>query len=89
MLEKAFLVSLFTTILYGLFRFIEMKYINKKQIPLKLVVRDVLIVSACVFIGSFAFFSMDSNIYGLLNVVTDNKTVTPATTQVFTDEPGF
>ena len=89
MLEKAFIISIIAGILYAVFRFVEMKYIDKQMKPLKIVVRDILLVTIAVFVSSFAFFSMDTNITGLMNVVTDTKTVTPAATQIFTDEPGF
>ena len=57
--------------------------------PLKELMRDTLIVLMCSAISCFFYFSFSENITGLINVVTDNKVVTPATTQIFTDEPGF
>jgi hypothetical protein len=89
MLEKAFIIALFTGILYAVFRFVEMKYIDKQMKPLKIVVRDILLVAMASFGASFVYFSLDTNISGLMNVVTDTKTVNPAATQIFTDEPGF
>lgn len=87
--DKIFLLAFVATILFGVSKFIEMKYVNKELKPLKFVVRDIIIVFICSIAASSIILSFDSDISGLLNVVTDNKVVTPAVTQVFTDDPGF
>ena len=88
-MEKIFVISILITTVYFLVRFLEMKFITKQMKPLKELMRDTLIVLMCSAISCFFYFSFSENITGLINVVTDNKVVTPATTQIFTDEPGF
>jgi len=66
-----------------------MKFIDKEMKPLKMYVRDAIIVMICSLASTFLYFSLDSNVAEFFNVVTDNKVVTPTNTQIFTDEPGF
>jgi hypothetical protein len=88
-MEKAFVLASLVTFLFCLVKFIEMKFVDKELKPLKIVVRDAIIVFVCSVAGAFAYFHMNGSITDFLNVVTDTKTLNPATTQIFTDEPGF
>jgi RsiW-degrading membrane proteinase PrsW (M82 family) len=88
-MEKVFLISTIVTILFCLVKFAEMKFIEKEMKPLKFLVRDAFIVMLCSFVTVFLIFNMDKNISEFFNVVTDNKTINPSTTEIFTDEPGF
>jgi hypothetical protein len=66
-----------------------MKFVDKEMKPLKVYVRDAIIVLMCSIASTFLYFNLDSNVTEFFNVVTDNKVVTPTNTQIFTDEPGF
>ena len=66
-----------------------MKFIDKELKPLKLLVRDSLIVMISSVVSTFLFFNMDYSLSEFFNVVTETKTINPSTTPIFTDEPGF
>ena len=75
--------------MFFLVKFIEMKYLDKELKPLKFLVRDAVIVFVCSLAAALFVFNMDGSITYFFNVLTDTKTLNIATTQIFTDEPGF
>jgi hypothetical protein len=90
-LDKVLLISAFITLLFCLFKFVEMKFIDKELKPIKHVVRDAAYVFGSSLIGVFGFLNMNTSIKDFMNVITDNKNtdVSGTTTQIFTGEPGF
>jgi len=86
---KIFIISAIITFLFCLVKFIEMKYLDKEFKPLKFLVRDAVMVFVCSFVASLFVFNMDGSITDFFNVLTDTKSLNTATTQIFTDEPGF
>ena len=70
-------------------KFLEAKYLDKEWKPLKFFVRDAIVVLISTALGSFIFFQNNNSISELFNVVTENKTLNTANTQIFTDAPGF
>lgn len=88
-MEKIFIISTIITFLFCLVKFIEMKYLDKELKPLKFLVRDAVIVFVCSLAAALFVFNMDGSITDFFNVLTDTKTLNTATTQIFTDEPGF
>ena len=88
-MESVFLAAFLITFLFCIIKVIEMKYFEKKWKPLKVIIRDAVIVYGCSIVSLFVFFYTKGSITDFLNVVTDNKTLNVATTQIFTDEPGF
>jgi hypothetical protein len=88
-MEKEFILAALVTFLFSLLKFIEMKYIDKEMKPMKLFIRDAIIVFISTLLCCYVFFSYDSYITDFFNVVTDSKIINPANTQVFTDVPGF
>ena len=88
-MEKEFILATFVTLMFSVLKFIEMKYIDKDSKPMKLFVRDSIIVFICTLLSAYLFFSFDGYITDFFNVVTDSKVINPANTQVFTDVPGF
>jgi len=90
-MDKIFIIACLLTILFVIFKFLEMKYIEKEYKPLKLVVRDAVFVFLAGFSSMYLIFYFDNNITEFYNILTGNKTVitNPMNTQVFTDEPGF
>ena len=89
-MEQALLLSVIIAILYFITKMLEEsyfnKYVNKVQEPLKYVVRDTLIVSACVFLVLFMFFQMSGPIAEILGA---GEYAGSTTTQAFVGEPGF
>jgi hypothetical protein len=88
-MEKVILISILITFLFCLFKFIEMKYLDKDFKPLKIFVRDSIYVLISSFVATFFYYQMDGKITDFLNVLTDTKTLNTGTTEIFTDEPGF
>jgi hypothetical protein len=88
-MEQVFIVSFLVTFLFCVVKFLEAKYLDKEWKPLKFFVRDAIVVLISTALGSFIFFRNDNTISELFNVVTENKTLNTANTQIFTDAPGF
>jgi len=88
-MEKIFLMAILATALFCFAKFVEMKYLEEEVKPLKILIRDSAMVFAGAFLSGYIFLSADSSMTDFFNVITENKTVEPDTTQIFTDTPGF
>lgn len=65
------------SVCYLLFKFIEMRFVLKENKPLKILVRDTVLVYLSVILGSFVISQIgESNITSKLP-------------EVFTNDPGF
>jgi hypothetical protein len=88
-MEKIFIIALLITISFCAIKFIDMKFIDKQMKPLKYVIRDAVFVLISSFSAIYIVLYSNQNISEFFNVVTSTKSLNPATTQVFTDAPGF
>jgi hypothetical protein len=88
-MEKIIIISLLITAIFCAIKFIDMKFIDKQMKPLKYVIRDAVFVLISSLVGMYIILQSNQNIHDFFNVVTNTKVLTPATTQVFTDSPGF
>jgi hypothetical protein len=88
-MEKILIVSITISVLFGIFKFIEMKYIDEEIKPMKIFIRDIVLVFTSAFACSYVIFHFDKNITDFFAVVTDTPSFLPDTTQVFTGEPSF
>jgi hypothetical protein len=88
-MEKILLISLAITLLFCVMKFIEMKFIDKELKPLKFLIRDAIIVFICATIGLVVYANVGGSFTDFMKVITDKKTLDPASTQIFTDQPGF
>ena len=90
-MEKVLIFAISITVIFCIFKFIEMKYIEKEIKSLKYFVRDAIMVFSSSIICVYILLQYDKNITDLFAVVTDTKIFTPDsnTTTVFTGEPGF
>ena len=88
-MENIVLISVTITVLYCIIKFLEMKYIEKEIKPVKLVVRDAIIVLFSTIVVQFIFANIDTNISEFFNIITNSKSVEPVAPPVFTDNPGF
>ena len=75
-----FIISAIIAITFLIFKFLEMRYIEKESKPLKLLIRDTFLVYFSVIIGNFVIDQVNPIMKGGVS-----KTITP----VFTDNPGF
>lgn len=66
-----------------------MKFIDKELKPLKIIMRDAIIVMSCSIISTYIYFNIDKNITEFFNVITNTKIIDSTAPQVFTDQPGF
>jgi len=76
-----FFVATVISITYLVVKFMEMRFIEKENKPLKLLVRDAILVYFSVLIGLFVLDQLNP----MLQNGGDMAKVTP----VFTDNPGF
>jgi len=90
-MEQVFIIAIATVVLFSLIKIVEIKYLDKngEKKPLKLIVRDILIVFAASITATFTYFTFQNQIRDFFNIVTETSTLNTATTQIFTDEPGF
>jgi hypothetical protein len=89
-MEPVFIVAIMITLLFALSKVVEVKYFSGDDAkPLKEVVRDGILVWVCSITGSYIYFYFHTYITYFFNVVTETKVLNTATTQIFTDQPGF
>lgn len=84
-MEKVFILAIAISILYFIIKIVEMKYIDKQNKPMKLIVRDTFMVFGCSFVPLLLFFQFDEKIQEIFQL--GEPTDVPS--QIFTDEPGF
>ena len=77
-MENIFLAAGIIAIIFLIVKFVEMRFVEKENKPLKLLIRDTILVYLCSVSG---FFIMDQ-----LKPVINVENVSPA---VFTDNPTF
>tara|TARA_B100000925_G_scaffold19566_1_gene13400 strand:+ start:43 stop:273 length:231 start_codon:yes stop_codon:yes gene_type:complete len=76
-MTSAMVAGLAISVCYLLFKFIEMRFVLKENKPLKVLVRDTVLVYLSVVLGSFIISQIgESNITSKLP-------------EVFTNDPGF
>jgi uncharacterized membrane protein len=80
-MKNIFIVAAVVSISFLIAKFLEMRYIEKENKPLKLLIRDTLLVYFSVIIANFVMEQVNPII---ISGGTVNK-ITP----VFTDNPGF
>jgi len=78
MTHSPFLFAAAVSVIYLIFRFIEMKYILKVNKPLKVIFRDALVVYISVIVGNF-----------ILNQIQPMKSIISSEPKVFIDKPNF
>ena len=94
-MENAVFMAIGATLLFCLYKFVEMKYLDKTAParPLTYFVKDAIAVFSCVMAASLFYQSNGETISDIMNTITDTKNaVVKATSepaQVFTDDPGF
>lgn len=79
-MDNSLYIVVLITICFGLFKYMEMKFVDKKNKPLKDLIRDTFIV----FISSYFGFML----YDQLQVI-DGVSNTKPSTNVFVDKPDF
>jgi hypothetical protein len=80
MSTNIFIVAAIVAITFLIVKFLEMRYIEKESKPLKLLMRDTLVVYFSVIIANFVIDQINP-----VMIAGASKKVTP----VFTDNPAF
>lgn len=80
-MTSIFVIAGIISVTFLVAKFFEMRYIEKESKPLKLLIRDSLLVYFSVIISNF--------IMEQLNTVIENGGGGKKVTPVFTDNPGF
>ena len=81
-MENIFIIAGVISFIFLIIKFIEMRFIEKDAKPLKLLIRDTLVVYISVIFSNFILIQLKPVIQQAGNAVTVN----PA---VFTDNPSF
>ena len=88
-MEKVLLMTIVICVLFGIIKFLEMKYIEKNLKPLKEILRDLVMVFASSLVSIFIFFHYQNSIDDFVSVLTNTSHLKSETTQVFTGVPDF
>lgn len=78
-MDNIFVIAAIISIIYIIAKFLEMRFIEKENKPLKLLIRDSLLV----------YFSVIFSYFIINQINPSFKGGTKLTTPVFTDNPGF
>ena len=76
-MQSIFIVALAVSLIYTIFKYIEMRFITKKNVPLKILFRDTLLVYLSVVLGDF-----------ILQQVKPEMSL-PSAPEIFTNDPAF
>jgi hypothetical protein len=79
-MDNIFLAAGIISVIFFIAKFVEMQYVDREPKPLKILIRDALLVYVSVIAGDF--------ISNQLNPVI-NETVAPISPLAFTDNPPF
>lgn len=80
-MSNIFVIAAVVSIVFLIAKFIEMRFVEKENKPLKILIRDALVVYFSVVSGYFILSQLDT----VVNVNPSSSNITP----VFTDNPGF
>lgn len=80
-MENIFIIASLISFFYLIVKFVEMRFIEKDNKPLKVLIKDTLVVYLCVLLGNFIIEQINPSLLG--------EEATNTVTQVFTDSPGF
>jgi hypothetical protein len=81
-MENVFIIAAIISFIYLIAKFIEMRFIEKENKPLKFLIRDSLLVYLSVIFGNFV-------IEQLKPVIQEGGEGAISNPAVFTDNPGF
>ena len=88
-MEKLLIVAALISLVFAVIKMLEMKYVSKEWKPLKTVIRDAVVVFLASLSTIFVYLTTNGTMTDFFNIVTDNKTLNPSATEVFTGEPEF
>jgi TctA family transporter len=81
-MNNIFIIAAIISVIFLIVKFIEMRYIEKESKPLKLLIRDALLVYFSVVMGYFILEQLKP-------VIGDENNLQGGNTPAFTDNPNF
>tara|TARA_B110000967_G_scaffold210091_1_gene270517 strand:+ start:2596 stop:2862 length:267 start_codon:yes stop_codon:yes gene_type:complete len=88
-MDKTLALAIIVTIIFSICKLLEMKYIEEEWKPLKILVKDSIIVFISSFIGIFIYIQGHNSFSDFFSILTDTKINDLKSTEVFTGEPEF
>ena len=79
-MDNIFLVAGIISVIYFIFKFLEMRYVDEEPKPLKILIRDSLLVYVSIICGNFIVEQLKPVI---------EETGAPSAPLAFTDNPPF
>ena len=79
-MDNIFLVAGLISVIFFVGKFLEMRYVEKESKPLKLLIKDTLMVFVCVLFGNFILEQVKPVI---------SESMSSSAPSVFTDNPPF
>ena len=79
-MENIFLYAGIIASIYFIIKFVEMKYVDQESKPLKVLVRDTILVYASVILGDFVMDQVNPGLQSAMLI---------STPEVFNDTPDF
>jgi hypothetical protein len=79
-MDNIFLVAGIISVIYFIFKFLEMRYVDEEPKPLKILIRDSLLVYVSIICGNFIVEQLKPVI---------EETEAPSAPLAFTDNPPF
>ena len=79
-MNNIFLISLVISIIFLIFKFLEMRFIDKENKPVKFLIRDTLIVYICGVLGNIILQHLEPIL---------ETNILNTTPSAFTDNPNF
>ena len=79
-MDNLFIVAGVISVIFFIIKFLEMRHIDKEPKPLKILIRDTILVYVSVLFGDFIVEQVSPNIEDI---------IIPSAPIVFTDNPAF
>jgi len=88
-MQNLFIFAIYTTVMFCLFKLLEMKFIDQEMQPLKNLIRDNILVFGSALLASYGYLYTGSMVTNFMNYITENKIVEIQAPEIFTDKPAF
>jgi predicted small integral membrane protein len=89
-MENTIILTVAISVLFIIGKIIEMKYIENEMLPMKLLVRETMMVAGCAFGVLYLFFEYKGKMsewFGMSVLGSAMDMLKPP--EIFTDNPGF
>ena len=88
-MQNLFIFAIYTTVMFCVFKLLEMKFIDQEMQPLKNLIRDNILVFGSALLASYGYLYTGSMVTNFMNYITENKIVEIQAPEIFTDKPAF